>query len=448
MNNVKITLEPDEMPKQWYNVNADLPEPVPPPLHPGTGKPVGPADLAPLFPMELIRQEVTGERFVPIPEEVQEMYLRIGRPTPLYRATRLERHLKTPAKIFFKREDLSFSGSHKTNTSIAQAYFNMKEGVERLATETGAGQWGSALSLAGAFFGIGVNVYMVRASYNQKPYRKTLMNMYGAEVSPSPSDKTEFGRKMLAKDPNHPGSLGIAISEAIETAVKSGGSVKYSLGSVLNHVLLHQTIIGQETLLQLEKAGEKPDVMLGCFGGGSNFGGFALPAIGRTLRKEQEGVRFVAVEPEACPKLSKGEYRYDFGDTAGMTPKLMMYTLGHDFIPSPIHAGGLRYHGGAPVLCKLKKLGVTESVFYDQLATFEAGALFARTEGIVPAPESSHAIRGAIDEALMCKESGEVKTIVFNLSGHGLLDLKGYEDFMDGKLSNGTNGTPYKSAAN
>jgi len=437
MDPVKVTLQPEEMPKKWYNVLADLPEPVAPPLHPGTGQPIGPQDLAPLFPMGLIMQEVATERYIDIPEEVREMYLRIGRPTPLYRAKRLEAHLKTPAKIFFKREDVSFAGSHKPNTAIAQAYYNMKEGVERIATETGAGQWGTALALAGSFFDIGITVFMVGASFRQKPYRKTLMNLYGAEVISSPSERTDFGKTVLAKSPNHPGSLGIAISEAIETAAKSGGTVKYSLGSVLNHVLLHQTVIGEETLIQLGKLDEKPDVMIGCFGGGSNFGGFILPAMGKTLRGEMKGTRFVAVEPEACPKLTKGEYRYDFGDTAGMTPKLLMHTLGHDFIPSPIHAGGLRYHGGAPALCKLKKLGLTESVFYDQLSTFEAGALFARVEGIVPAPESSHAIRAAIDEAVVCKEKKEEKTIVFNLSGHGLLDLKGYEDYMAGNLTNG-----------
>jgi tryptophan synthase beta chain len=436
MDPVKVTLQPEEMPEKWYNILADLPEPVAPPLHPGTGQPIGPQDLAPLFPMGLIRQEVATERYIDIPEEVMEMYLRIGRPTPLYRAKRLEAHLKTPAKIFFKREDVSFAGSHKPNTAIAQAYYNKKEGVDRIATETGAGQWGTALALAGSFFDIGITVFMVGASFRQKPYRKTLMNLYGAEVISSPSERTDFGKTVLAKDPSHPGSLGIAISEAIETAAKSGGKVKYSLGSVLNHVLLHQTIIGEETLIQLGKVDEKPDVMIGCFGGGSNFGGFILPALGKTLRKETSGTRFVAVEPDACPKLTKGEYRYDFGDTAGMTPKLMMHTLGHDFIPSPIHAGGLRYHGGAPALCKLKKLGLTESVSYDQLSTFEAGALFARVEGIVPAPESSHAIRAAIDEAVACRESKEEKTIVFNLSGHGLLDLKGYEDFMAGNLTN------------
>jgi tryptophan synthase beta chain len=313
----------------------------------------------------------------------------------------------------------------------------MKEGVENLCTETGAGQWGSALALAGAFFDINVKVFMVRASYDQKPHRKTLMNMYGAEVIPSPSDKTDFGKVVLAKNPKHPGSLGIAISEAIETVVKSGGKAKYSLGSVLNHVLLHQTVIGEETLIQLNKMDAKPDVMIGCFGGGSNFGGFILPAMGMKLRGELKDTRFIAVEPMACPKLTTGEYRYDFGDTAGMTPKLKMYTLGHDFVPSPIHAGGLRYHAGAPILGKLQNLGLTECVSYDQLSTFEAGALFTKVEGLLPAPESCHAVRAAIDEAMMCKKKNESKTIVFNLSGHGLLDLKGYEDFLAGKMKSG-----------
>ena len=437
MNQTKVTLQPEETPKRWYNILADLPEPLDPPLHPGTGKPIGPADLAPLFPMGLIKQEVSADRYIDIPPEVREIYMHVGRPTPLYRASRLEKHLGTPAKIYYKREDVSFAGSHKPNTAIAQAYYNMKEGVENICTETGAGQWGSALALAGAFFDINIKVFMVRASYDQKPHRKTLMNMYGAEVNPSPSDKTDYGRSVLAKDPKHPGSLGIAISEAIETVVKSGGKAKYSLGSVLNHVLLHQTVIGQETLLQLEKIDEKPDVMIGCFGGGSNYGGFILPAMGKKLRGELKGTRFVAVEPQSCPKNTKGEYRYDFGDTAGMTPKLMMYTLGHDFVPSPIHAGGLRYHAGAPILGKLQKLGLTESVAYDQQATFEAGALFTNVEGLLPAPESCHAIRAAIDEAMVCKERNEAKTIVFNLSGHGLLDLKGYEDYMAGNLTNG-----------
>jgi len=439
-NEIKIMLEPEEVPKRWYNILADLPEPVPPPLHPGTGKPIGPEDLATLFPMGLIMQEVATERYIDIPPDIREIFMHIGRPTPLYRAKRLEKYLKTPARIYYKREDVSFAGSHKPNTAIAQAYYNMKEGVESIATETGAGQWGTALALAGSFFGINIQVFMVSASFNQKPYRKTMMNMYGAEVISSPSDRTEFGKSVRAKYPNHPGSLGVAISEAIEVAAKSGGRTKYSLGSVLNHVLLHQTVIGEETLAQLGKIDEKPDIMIGCFGGGSNYGGFILPAMGRMLRGELKDVRFIAAEPEACPKLTRGEYKYDFGDTACTTPLLMMYTLGHGFIPSPIHAGGLRYHGGAPALCKLQKLGFTESRAYGQLTTFEAGAAFARVEGIIPAPESTHAIRAAMDEALACKDSKEEKVIVFNLSGHGLLDLGGYEEFLSGKMKDVPNG--------
>ncbi len=430
---VKYLLSVDEMPKKWYNILPDLPEPLPPPLNPATKEPIKPSDLEPIFPKELIKQEVSDKRYIDIPDDVIEAYLRLGRPTPLYRARRLEEYLNTPAKIFYKREDVSFSGSHKPNTAVAQAYYNKREGVETLVTETGAGQWGTALSLACAMFDLKCKVFMVRVSYNQKPYRRIIMQLYGAEVYPSPSDKTEFGKKLLEENPEHPGSLGIAISEAIETVVKDE-KAKYSLGSVLNHVLLHQTIIGQELLLQLEKADVKPDVMIGCVGGGSNFAGFSYPLLGKVLRKEEENIRFVAVEPKACPTLTKGEYRYDFGDTAGLTPLIKMYTLGHDFVPSPIHAGGLRYHGDAPSLCLLYDKGYIEARAYDQVATFEAGALFAKTEGIVPAPESNHAIKAAIDEALEAKKKGEERVIVFNLSGHGLLDLKGYMDFLEGKL--------------
>jgi tryptophan synthase beta chain len=434
MEETKVLLDLDEMPKRWYNILPDLPEPLAPPLHPATKEPVGPDDLAPLFPMELIKQEVSQDRYIDIPEEVREAYFQIGRPTPLYRAKRLEKYLNTPAKIYYKREDVSFAGSHKPNTAIAQAYYNMKEGVEKLATETGAGQWGTALSLAGALFGIDVNVFMVGISFNQKPYRRIIMELYGADVVSSPSERTDFGKKMLEQDPDHPGSLGIAISEAIETAVKSGGTTKYSLGSVLNHVLLHQTIVGEEVLLQLEKIDTKPDVMIGCVGGGSNYAGFIYPAMGKKLRGEDDSTRFIGVEPASCPTLTKGEYKYDFGDTAGMTPLLMMYTLGHDFVPSPIHAGGLRYHGDAPSLCLLKKLGYTEAITYDQLQTFEAGKIFSKTEGLVPAPETTHAIRAAMDHAMECKKTGEEKVIVFNFSGHGLLDLKGYGDYLAGKM--------------
>lgn len=434
MKEVKVQLDLDEMPKKWYNILPDLPEPLPPPIHPATKEPVGPQDLAPLFPMELIKQEMSPDRYIKIPEEVREALFHLGRPTPLYRARRLEKYLNTPAKIYYKREDLSMTGSHKPNTAIAQAYYNMKEGIEKLTTETGAGQWGTALSLAGALFNIDVQVFMVGISYRQKPHRRTIMEMYGGKVASSPSNMTDFGKKLLAEDPDHPGSLGIAISEAIEMAAKSGGTIKYSLGSVLNHVMLHQTVIGQETLLQFEKIDVKPDMMIGCVGGGSNFAGFTFPAMGQKLRGETEGVEFIGVEPESCPTLTKGKYEYDFGDTAGMTPLLKMYTLGHEFVPSPIHAGGLRYHGDAPTVSLLAKTGDMKCESYDQLATFEAGKIFTRTEGLVPAPETTHAIKSAIEHALECKKTGEEKVIAFNLSGHGLLDLGGYEKFLAGEL--------------
>ncbi len=429
----KVTLDPDEIPKKWYNILADLPEPLPPPIDPETGEPVKPEKLEVIFPKELIRQEMAKERYVRIPEEVRDAYAQIGRPTPLHRARRLERYLGTPARIYYKREDVSSAGSHKPNTAVAQAYYNLREGVERLATETGAGQWGTALSLAGALFGIDVTVFMVAVSYHQKPYRRIMMELYGAEVVPSPSELTEYGRKVRAENPEHPGSLGIAISEAIEMAVKDEGT-KYSLGSVLNHVLLHQTVIGQEVLLQLEEIDVTPDVMIGCVGGGSNFAGFAYPMLGQKLRGELDEVRFLAVEPAACPTLTKGEYRYDYGDSAGMTPLLKMYTLGHDFVPSPIHAGGLRYHGDAPSLCLLYDKGYIDAVAYEQSSTFEAGRIFARTEGIIPAPETCHAVRAAIDIALECKRKDEEKVIVLNFSGHGLLDLKGYSDYLSGRM--------------
>lgn len=433
MEEIKVLLDMEEMPKKWYNILPDLPEPLPPPLHPATKQPVGPQDLAPIFPMELIKQEVSQERYISIPEEVWEAYYRVGRPTPLYRARRLEKYLNTPAKIYYKREDVSFAGSHKPNTAIAQAYYNKKEGVERLATETGAGQWGSALSLGCAMFGLKCIVFMVRVSYNQKPYRRILMELYGSKVLASPSKETEVGRKILAQKPEHPGSLGVAISEAIETAVKDE-KTKYSLGSVLNYVLLHQTVVGQEVIAQFEKIDATPDVMIGCVGGGSNFSGFMYPMLGKKLRKESDGTRFIGVEPVSCPSLTEGEYRYDFGDTAGLTPLIKMYTVGHDFVPPPIHAGGLRYHGDAPSLCLLVNKGIVEAVAYNQVEAFEAGAIFTKTEGLCPAPETNHAIKAVIDEALKAKKTGERKVIAFNFSGHGLLDLQGYSDYLEGKL--------------
>lgn len=433
MEEIKVLLDMEEMPKKWYNILPDLPEPLPPPLHPATKQPVGPQDLAPIFPMELIKQEVSQERYINIPEEVLEAYYRIARPTPLYRARRLEKYLNTPARIYYKREDVSFVGSHKPNTAIAQAYYNKREGVERLATETGAGQWGSALSLGCALFGLKSIVFMVKVSYNQKPYRRILMELYGSKVLASPSKETEVGRKILAEKPDHPGSLGVAISEAIETAAKDE-KTKYSLGSVLNHVLLHQTVVGQEVIAQFEKIDTTPDVMIGCVGGGSNFSGFMYPMLGRKLRKESDGTRFVGVEPVSCPSLTKGEYRYDFGDTAGLTPLIKMYTVGHDFVPPPIHAGGLRYHGDAPSLCLLVNKKIVEAVAYNQVEAFEAGAIFTKTEGLCPAPETDHAIKAVIDEALKAKKTGEKKAIAFNFSGHGLLDLQGYSDYLEGRL--------------
>lgn len=421
------------MPKRWYNILPDLPEPLAPPLNPGTKKPVSPKDFEPIFPKALIAQEMSAENYIDIPDEVLQAYMMVTRPSPLQRAFRLEQALKTPARIYFKREDLSPAGSHKTNTSFAQAYYNMKEGIEKLTTETGAGQWGTALSMATNYFGLGCKVFMVRASYDQKPYRREMMRVYGADVSPSPSDLTEFGKKMLAKDPKHPGSLGIAISEAMEVAVKDP-KTKYSLGSVLNHVMLHQTIIGQETLLQFKKLDERPDYMIGCVGGGSNFAGFTFPAIGEKLKKKTR-TEFIAVEPVVVPSMTKGKYEYDFGDTAGMTPLLLMYTLGHDFVPSPIHAGGLRYHGAAPTVSQLVKHKVVKPVAYEQREVFDAAVLFARAEGIVPAPETAHAIKAVVDLAIDAKKKNEKKVISFNFSGHGLLDLGGYQQYMDGKIT-------------
>jgi tryptophan synthase beta chain len=427
----KYLLDESEIPEQWYNIAPDLPSPPPPPLHPGTMQPIGPEALAPLFPMELIKQEVSQERHVPIPDEVREIY-RLWRPTPLIRATDLERALQTPAHIYFKYEGVSPAGSHKPNTAVAQAYYNAKEGVKRIATETGAGQWGSSLAFACGKFGIESKVYMVRISYEQKPYRRSLMQIWGSDVIPSPSEDTNAGRAVLASDPSSNGSLGIAISEAVEDAAMREDT-KYSLGSVLNHVLLHQTVIGQEALKQLELAGEYPDVVVGCAGGGSNAAGLMFPFLRETLAGRR-ATRFLAVEPASCPSLTKGEYRYDFGDTAGLTPLMKMYTLGHTFMPPGIHAGGLRYHAMAPLICHLYEQGLIEARAYPQNPCFEAAVLFARTEGIVPAPESSHAIRGAIDEALAAKAEGRKRVIVFNLSGHGLLDLQAYDDYLAGRL--------------
>ena len=427
----KVFLTDEEMPRQWYNVLPDLPTPLPPPLHPGTGQPIGPDDLAPLFPMGLIEQEVSPNRWIDIPEEILSVY-KIWRPTPLHRATRLEEYLGTPARIYFKNESVSPAGSHKPNTAVAQAFYNKKEGVKRLATETGAGQWGSALAFGCNVFGLECMVYMVRVSYEQKPYRRILMETWGANVIPSPSNKTEAGRNVLARDPDSPGSLGMAISEAVEDAVKRDDT-KYALGSVLNHVLLHQTVVGLETKAQLKKIGEKPDMLIGCVGGGSNFAGFILPFVPDKL-DGMKNLRFIAVEPTACPTLTKGLYRYDFGDTACTTPLLKMFTLGHNFIPAPIHAGGLRYHGDAPILCLLHNEKLIDAVAYNQNPVFEAALTFARTEGFLPAPETAHAIKAAIDEALLCKKTKEKKVIVFNFSGHGHFDLGAYDNYHNKRL--------------
>ena len=427
----RINLEGHEMPTHWYNILADMPNKPLPPLHPVTLQPVAPEDLAPLFPMELIKQEVATERWIEIPEEVYDIY-RIWRPTPLYRAYNLEKQLDTPAKIYYKYEGVSPAGSHKPNTAVAQAYYNWKEGIKRITTETGAGQWGSALSFATQIFGIQLQVFMVKISYQQKPYRKFMMNTWGAEVIPSPSNLTESGRKILEADPDSPGSLGIAISEAVEQAMKDPGT-HYSLGSVLNHVLLHQTIIGLEALKQLEKTGDYPDVVIGCFGGGSNFGGIAFPFLHLNF-VENKHTRVIAVEPASCPKLTRGAFQYDYGDVAGFTPLIPMYTLGHEFKPAAIHAGGLRYHGAGAIVSQLLKDKIIEARAVGQLETFEAGSVFARVEGIIPAPESNHAIAVAIHEAKKAKEEGKSKTILFNLSGHGFFDLGAYDQYFSGKL--------------
>ena len=427
----KFVLDESRIPRAWYNIAADLPEAPPPVLHPGTGQPIGPGDLAPLFPMELIKQVVSTDREIEIPDEVRRAYA-LYRPSPLYRAHRLEQALDTPAHIYYKYEGGSPSGSHKPNTALPQAYYNKAEGVTRMATETGAGQWGSALAFAGSVFDLDVKVYMVRASYDQKPYRRILMETYGAEVVPSPSPDTQYGRKVLEATPDNTGSLGIAISEAIEDTVSHPGT-KYSLGSVFDFVLLHQTVIGQESIEQMEMAGEEPDVIVGCAGGGSNFAGLTFPWLGRTFRGGRT-YRVIAAEPEAAPSLTRGTYTYDFGDTAQMTPLIKMHTLGHDFIPEPIHAGGLRYHGMSPLVSLLKEGGHIEAQAVHQRSAFEAGVTFARTEGILPAPEPTHALRVAVDEALAAKEAGEARVILFNLCGHGHFDLAAYERYLDGTL--------------
>ena len=432
MERTMYFLEQQDMPTHWYNILPDLPEPLPPVLHPGTGNPVTPDDLAPLFPMGLIMQEFSPEHTIEIPEEVQAIY-RTWRPTVLHRAYALEKALDTPAKIFYKYEGTSQAGSHKPNTAVAQAYYNKKEGIKRIATETGAGQWGSSLAFGCMLFDIECKVYMVKVSYQQKPYRSLMMNTWGATCVPSPSPDTKVGRDMLAKDPDCPGSLGLAISEAIEDAV-GRDDTHYSLGSVLNHVLLHQTIIGQEAMKQMEMAEAYPDIIVGCVGGGSNFAGMFLPFIKDKIKGNKPDLRIINVEPESCPTLTKGLYTYDFGDVAGMTPLLKMFTLGHDFMPPPVHAGGLRYHGMAPIICHLHKLGLVEARAVPQLATFEAGIQFARTEGIISAPETNHAIRVTIDEALKCRETGEAKTILLAHSGHGHFDLAAYDAYLSGKL--------------
>ena len=429
---LKAVLTQDELPRDYYNIQHDLPEPLPPPLDPRTHEPMSPEPLLRLFAKECVMQEVSREEFIPIPEEVREAYLRLGRPTPLYRATRLEQRLKTPAKIFFKREDLNPTGSHKPNTAIAQAYYHKKEGTERLTTETGAGQWGSALALAASLFDIDLTVYMTRSSYDQKPYRRTLMEVYGAEVFASPSPRTNAGKKFLSQDPNHPGSLGIAISEAVEDCV-THDNTKYALGSVLNHVLTHQSVIGQEARLQMEEFDEEPDYIVGCIGGGSNFAGLSYPFMRDKLRGRLDA-EFVAAEPRAVPSTTRGSYRYDFADTSETTPLIKMYTVGHSYQCPPIHAGGLRYHGKAPSMCMLIEKGYMRSIAYNQNEVMEAGIILAQTEGIVAAPESNHAIKAAIDIALECKRTNSAKTILFNLSGHGLLDLKAYEDKLANKL--------------
>ena len=431
MTTIKYLLDEDQMPRAWYNIQADLPQPAPAVLHPGTMQPIGPDDLAPLFPMSLIEQEVSTEREIPIPEPVRDV-LRMWRPAPLHRALGLERALGTPAKIFYKYEGVSPAGSHKPNTAIPQAFYNKEAGVRRLTTETGAGQWGTSLAFAGSLFDLDVQIFQVRVSYDQKPYRRAVMETYGARCVPSPSMQTDYGRRVLAERPDHPGSLGIAISEAVEIAAQRDDT-KYALGSVLNHVLLHQTVIGLEAMQQMEMADTWPDVVLSCTGGGSNFAGIAFPFIGHGLRGGPKP-RIVAVEPVACPSLTRGKYAYDFGDTAHLTPLTKMHTLGSTFTPPGFHAGGLRYHGMAPLVSHVKELGLMEAVAYGQAECFAAGVLFARHEGIVPAPESTHAIKGAVEEALRCKREGKAETILFCLSGHGHFDMTAYTKYLEGQL--------------
>ena len=428
---IKTILSEDSIPENYYNIAADLVEPLSPVLHPGTKEPVGPDDLSPMFPMELIGQEVSQDRYITIPDEIRDIY-RLYRPTPLFRARSLEKALDTPAKIFYKYEGVSPTGSHKPNTAIAQAYYNKNEGIDKLTTETGAGQWGCSLAFACAKFGIDLDVFMVKISHKQKPYRKAMMEAYGANCIASPSQYTEVGREILAKDPDSTGSLGIAISEAVEKCV-SNSDTKYALGSVLNHVLTHQTIIGQEAMEQLSSIDEYPDTIVGCTGGGSNFAGIAFPFLGKSLRNK-ENIELRAIEPSACPSLTKGKFAYDFGDTGGMTPLVKMHTLGSNFVPSGFHAGGLRYHGMAPIVSHLVNNGYVNPESYTQLDVFKAGILFAKYEGIIPAPEANHAVKGALEAALRAKESGESKTILFNLCGHGNFDMQAYIDYFDGKL--------------
>ncbi len=432
MSQHKFLLDESQLPKAWYNINADMPVPPQPVLHPGTLQPVTPDFLGVLFPMSLILQEISTERWIEIPEPVREVY-KLWRPTPLFRAVRLEKALDTPAHIYYKYEGVSPVGSHKPNTAVAQAFFNKEAGTKALTTETGAGQWGSALAMACNFFGLALEVYMVKVSYDQKPYRRIIMQNFGAQVYASPTERTQYGRSLLAQSPDHPGSLGVAISEAVEAAASSGGTKKYSLGSVLGHVLMHQTVIGLEALQQMEQAGEYPDIVIGCTGGGSNFAGFTYPFLHRNFT-EGKRTRVIAVEPASCPSLTKGRYTFDYGDTAAMAPIVKMHTLGHTFIPPGIHAGGLRYHGMAPSVSALVDHGDIEARAVKQLETFEAGALFARTEGILPAPEANHAVRAAIDEALVCKRDGVKKVIAFNLCGHGHFDMSAYEAYHSGKL--------------
>jgi tryptophan synthase beta chain len=428
---LKSILDEQDIPTTWYNLAADFPGPLPPVLHPGTRAPIGPADLAPLFPMALIEQEVATARQVEIPEPVREIY-KLWRPTPLYRARRLEEALQTPARIFYKYEGVSPTGSHKPNTAVAQAFYNKEAGVERLVTETGAGQWGSSLAFAGSVFGIEVQVFMVRVSYEQKPYRRALMETYGARCVPSPSSETRAGQAILDRRADHLGSLGIAISEAVEVAAQRDDT-KYALGSVLNHVLLHQTVIGQEAVAQMALTGYEPDILIGCTGGGSNFSGLVFPFLGEHLRGGP-AMRVIAVEPAACPSLTRGRYAYDFGDTAHLTPLVKMHTLGSTFTPPGFHAGGLRYHGMAPIVSALKERGLIEARAYHQLRCFEAGVMFARAEGIVPAPEANHAVAAVVDEAVRCREEGRPQTILFNLCGHGHFDMQAYADYFAGKL--------------